>query len=436
MLRARLTAVAVAAVITAILVSVITAYRSVSPVVAAEIDRGLSDRADTVLAILDAGAALPVRPDMTEQLLLPDGTVRPLTPGRAPLPVTDADRAIAASGHGSADTEIVIDGIAYGVLTKARPGGGGAVMVSQNYTEVERIDNEFLWRTAGITALAVLAVGVLSWLLIGRILLPIHRLATATRRIATTQDLSTLLPDPGSGEVGDLTRSFNTMLAALRMSRAQQQRLVQDAGHELRTPLTSVRGSAELLQRARGKLSPADETQVLTTLVQEAKALDALVGELVDLATDQHTAEEPAAVALADLAEDCAQRFRRRTGRTITLTADSPATVTARPQALARVVDNLLDNATKYSPPDTAVAIHIDGTRLAVRDHGPGIDPADRQAIFDRFYRADRTRSTPGSGLGLAIVHDIIAAHDGTVFATDHPGGGAEVGFRLPPGTA
>ncbi|GAB4585845.1 HAMP domain-containing sensor histidine kinase [Nocardia sp. IFM 10818] len=434
MLRARLTAVAVAAVIAAILVSMVTAYRSVAPLIAAEVDRGLSDRADTVLAILDAGAPLPVRPDMTEQLLLPDGRVHVLTPGRAPLPVTDADRAIAAAGQGTNETEIDIDAIGYGVLTKARPHGGGAVMVSQNYAEIERIDDEFLWRTASITAAAVAVAAVLSWLLIGRILRPIRRLATATRHITTTRDLSTLLPDPGTGEVGELTRSFNSMLAALRMSRAQQQRLVQDAGHELRTPLTSVRGSAELLQRARGKLSPDDEAQVLTTLVQEAKALDALVGELVDLATDQHTAEPLGTVDLADLAEDCAQRFRRRTGRTITVTADDPRPVTARPQALARVVDNLLDNATKYSPADTPVAVHIDRTRLVVRDRGPGIDPADREAIFDRFYRADRTRSTPGSGLGLAIVHDIIAAHDGTVFAGDHPGGGAEVGFRLPPG--
>jgi len=431
MLRTRLTAVAVTITIAAILVTAVTSYRCVAPLVADQIDRGLSDRADTVLTLLDAGAAMPVRPDMTEQLLLPDGTVQPLTPGRHPLPVTDSDRAVARAGHGSTETNIVIGNVTYGVLTRARP-GGGAVMVGQNYTDLERVDREFLWRTASITAAAVVAAALISWLAIGRILRPMRRLADATGRITTTQDLSTLLPDPGRGEVGELTRSFNTMLAALRFSRAQQQRLVQDASHEMRTPLTSIRGSAELLQRARGKLDPADETQVLTTLVQEAKALDALVGELVDLATDQHTTESPASLDLADLAEDCAQRFRRRSGRTITITADNSTTVTVRPQALARCVDNLLDNAVKYSPPDTPINIHIHHTRLAVRDHGPGIDPGEQLAVFDRFYRADRTRATTGSGLGLAIVHDIITAHHGTVFAADHPDGGAEVGFRLP----
>ncbi|MEC3952936.1 HAMP domain-containing sensor histidine kinase [Nocardia sp. CDC153] len=455
-MRARLTLVVFTATVVAIVVALVTAYRSVSPLVADQVDRSLTDRAETVAAILGAaetspgGSAsvaskLPVRTDMIEQLLLPDGTVLALTPGRDPLPVSESDRDIARAGTGSAETDITVGGVSYGVLTTARP-GGGAIMVGQNYAEVERVDREFLWRTASITAVAVLLVAVVGWLAIGRILRPMRRLAQATQRITTTRDLSTVLPDAGRDEVGDLTRDFNAMLAALRLSRAQQHRLVQDAGHELRTPLTSVRGSAELLQRARGRLEPADEAQVLTTLVQEAKALDALIGELVELATDQYTDESPVPVALPDLAEACAQRFRRRTGRVISLritdtpvregdtatVASTEVALTARPRALARCVDNLLDNAIKFSAPDTEVEVRVCGTELAVLDRGPGIDAADQRAVFDRFYRADRTRSTPGSGLGLAIVHDIITAHAGTVFAADRPGGGAEVGFRLP----
>ncbi|MGW4246919.1 HAMP domain-containing sensor histidine kinase [Nocardia sp. NPDC004722] len=454
-MRTRLTLVVFTATVVAIVVALVTAYRSVSPLVAAQVDRSLGDRADTVLAVLraaenqsapggaatsgpsapsgaaPAGTMLPVRSDMTEQLLLADGTVRPLTAGRDPLPVNDTDLAIARSGSGSAETEVMVGDISYGVLTKARP-GGGAVMVGQDYAEVERVDREFLWRTASITTVAVLLVALTAWLAIGRILRPMRRLAQATQRITTTRELTTVLPEAGNDEIGDLTRDFNAMLAALRLSRAQQHRLVQDAGHELRTPLTSVRGSAELLQRAKGRLDPADESQVLTTLVQEAKALDALVGELVELATDQHTTETPAPLDLSTLAEESAQRFRRRTGRIITVSVTNPATLAARPRALARCVDNLLDNALKFSPSDTEIEMYIRGTELAVLDRGPGIEAADREAVFDRFYRADRTRSTPGSGLGLAIVHDIVTAHGGTVFAIDRPGGGAQVGFRLP----
>ncbi|MGW3075826.1 MULTISPECIES: sensor histidine kinase [unclassified Kitasatospora] len=96
----------------------------------------------------------------------------------------------------------------------------------------------------------------------------------------------------------------------------------------------------------------------------------------------------------------------------------------------------LVGNAVKFSPDGTPVEIRVTGTRLSVRDHGPGIAPGDRQAVFERFFRAAGTQATPGSGLGLAIVHDLVAADHGTVFATAAPGGGAEVGFHLPPAPA
>ncbi|WP_378733190.1 ATP-binding protein [Nocardia brasiliensis] len=428
MLRARITLVVIVAVIAAIVVTLATSYRGITELVAAQHDRSLNDRADAVIAVLPA--VLPERSDTTEQLLLADGTARPLAPGRLALPVAEADRVVARTGSGIAEYNIDLDGVPYGILTKPRQ-GGGAVMVAQRYQEPEQLDNEFRWRTGGITLIAVALSALLSWLAIGRILRPVRRLLAATEHISSTQDLSVPLPPTGRDEIGRLTGSFDTMLTALRRSRAQQHRLVQDASHELRTPLTSIRGSAELLQRARGRLEPDDETKVLDTLVQESAALDALVAELVELATDQHTAEEPVVLDLFTLAEDCAQRFRHRSGRTITVTADQPRPVLARPRALARCVDNLLGNAIKFSPPDTPVDVHIHGTRLSVRDQGPGIAPDDTTAIFDRFYRAANTQGTPGSGLGLAIVADIVTAHHGTVFAEHGPG--ARIGFELPP---
>ncbi|MBL1077724.1 HAMP domain-containing histidine kinase [Nocardia sp. 2] len=468
MLRTRITLVAVGAAAVAILITVVLSYRATVPVIAGQIDRNLSDRVDTVLALLDTNTPVPARADTTEQLVHPDGTVTLLTPGRDPLPVTDIDREIARSGQGEAHIDSD-DGHSH-TQTKGRP-GGGAVMVSQNLSDIARVDREFLTRTAWITGTALAAAALLCWLAIGGILRPIRRLAAATARIATTQDLSVTLPGRSRGEVGELTGNFNTMLAALRLSRAQQQRLAQDAGHELRTPLTSVRGSAELLQRANGRLAPEDETTVLATLVHEARALDDLVRELVDLATDQYATEEAVPLDLAELAEDCAARSRRRTGRSITVRTAAPgsgttaqrsgttapgsgptarksgttatgsdttaqesgtATVHGRPRALARSIDNLLDNAAKYSPPETPIEVEVTATGVMVRDHGPGIPAPDRGFVFERFYRADTTRATPGSGLGLAIVHDVVAAHGGQVHVGNHPGGGAIVGFELP----
>ncbi|RLV04471.1 two-component sensor histidine kinase [Streptomyces griseocarneus] len=432
MLRARITLVAVAAAALAIVITVLTSYRNVSGLVADQLDRALDDRADTVITLLAASRHQPpVRPDMSEQLLLADGTVRPLTPGHGPLPVSDAARQVARTGRGTSREDVTVDGTQYGVLTKPLP-DGGAVMVSQDYRDAERVDHEFLWRITWITTAAVALSALLSWLALGRVLRPVRRLVRTTEHITSTQDLSAELPPAGRDEVGRLTRSFDAMLAALRRSREQQQRLVQNAGHELRTPLTSVRGSAELLQRARGRLDPRDEEQILATLVTEAAALDGLVREIVELATDRHAEEAPATVDLPAVAEECALRFQQRTGRTVTVTAGRSVPVRARPRALQRCVDNLLGNAAKFSPDDTPIGIRVEDGRLSVHDQGPGIEPDEQHAVFDRFYRGSRTQGTPGSGLGLAIVHDIITAENGTVFAGKTPQGGAEVGFRLP----
>ncbi|WP_055697497.1 HAMP domain-containing sensor histidine kinase [Streptomyces silaceus] len=432
MLRTRITAVVVGAAALAIALAAVMSYRGVSGLVADELDRGLDDRSDTVVTLLAAGLTPPPRADMVEQVVSARGSVRRLSSDGPELPVSSSALRVARTGQGESRRDVVVSGTEYGTLTRPLP-GGGAVMVGQSYQGAARVDDAFLWRISWTTAAAIALSALLSWIVLGRILRPVRQLARTTGEITATQDLATALPPAGEDEIGQLTRSFEAMLSALRRSRAQQQQLVQDASHELRTPLTSVRGSAELLQRARGRLEPKDEEQILTTLVTETAALDALVRELVELATDRHTDEEPSAVDLAALAEDCAHRHRVRTGRAISVVTDEPAEVRARPRALERCVDNLLSNAVKFSPEGTPVTIRVAGRRLAVRDQGPGIERSERDAVFDRFHRSPGTQGTPGSGLGLAIVHDIVTAHGGTVFADAAPDGGAEVGFVLPP---
>jgi two-component system sensor histidine kinase MprB len=136
-------------------------------------------------------------------------------------------------------------------------------------------------------------------------------------------------------------------------------------------------------------------------------------------------------VPLRALADDVAERARRRTGREITVSAEgAPGTVLVGPHMAERALTNLVDNAVKYSP--GAIAIVIDGRRVEVRDDGPGIAPEDEAHVFDRFYRSAEARTEPGSGLGLAIVQQIVTRHDGSVWATNRPGGGAAVGFELP----
>ncbi|RJQ75622.1 sensor histidine kinase [Pseudonocardiaceae bacterium YIM PH 21723] len=432
MLRTRTALVVIAAAVFAILSTASLGYRNVAQFTEQQVGLGLNNRADSVIALVDAGKPIPQRPDMIEQRLLPDGSVMSLSPGRPPIPVGEDDRRVARTGQGIHDPieDVVIGGEPYGVFTKAIPGGRGAVMIAQNFNPFAQGEHDFLVHLAVSTLVSVGVAALLSWLVLGRILRPVRRLVAVTDRISSTGELDTPLPPAGRDEVGSLTQSFGSMLAALRLSRAQQHRLVQDASHELRTPLTAVRASAELLQRARGKLEPADEEQLLTVLVRESQALDDLVRELVELATDQYSDEEPAMVELAELAGERAERYA--SARSVSVLTDDPALVRVRVRALQRVLDNLLSNAIKFSPPGTPIEIRIHGGRLTVRDHGPGIGEADQTSIFDRFYRAEATQDTPGSGLGLAIVQDIITTEGGTVFAGNHPEGGAEIGFRLP----
>ena len=260
---------------------------------------------------------------------------------------------------------------------------------------------------------------------------PLRRLAATASTVADTHDLTTPIEVDRTDEVGALARSFKEMLDALAASREQQHRLVHDAGHELRTPLTSLRANVALLERA-DRLDPEDRAEVLASVKAELGELNELFSELIELATDNQHADPFVRLELGAVAERAVDRLRRRTDRPVTVHADT-SIVQGDASLLERAVANLLGNAHKFSPPGTPIEVVVDQGRVAVRDHGPGIDPADRERVFDRFHRADATRSMPGSGLGLAIVDQIVRTHGGTVWATDSASApGAEVGFALP----
>ncbi|MXW89778.1 MAG: sensor histidine kinase, partial [Acidimicrobiaceae bacterium] len=129
--------------------------------------------------------------------------------------------------------------------------------------------------------------------------------------------------------------------------------------------------------------------------------------------------------------EPVLERARRRSGRDIALRVERGVPVEGRPEALARAVRNLVDNAVKFSA-DGPVEVVVDGGSVTVHDAGPGIPEADRERIFERFHRLEVDRDEPGSGLGLAIVRHVAEAHGGTVWAGDSPRGGAAVGLRIP----
>jgi two-component system sensor histidine kinase MprB len=377
-----------------------------------------------------------LQPAAGAQIVAADGTVTVCIEGGVAVPVVKDDREIA---RGDDDEDylrtVEIDGRRYRIITVALS-NGTALQIARGLGEVDDVLASMRSWLLGIGLVGVAAASLLGWLLARRTVRPVERLRDTAEHIAATQNLAVAVPVGGPSEIASLGRSFTTMVDALGTSRMEQQRLVSDASHELRTPLTSLRTNAELLRRADA-LTPEQRRSVVDGIEMEVEELTHLVSELVELATDRSTDEEPIeSIDLASLARDVVTRAQRRTGREITLTETDPVVLDLHPGAITRAISNLVDNACKYS--DGPVEVVVDGARLEVRDRGPGIPEADRPHVFDRFYRSVTARTEPGSGLGLAIVEQAVTRHGGRVWATDrtdpdeHGHLGAAVGFELP----
>lgn len=344
------------------------------------------------------------------------------------LPVGPLDEAVINGETASVVQTVSREGDNLRMLTSSI--SVGTVQVARSLAEV---DNTLQGLAAVLRLAAIVGVvlaGVVGYFVARGVARPIGQLAAAAEHVAETQELAERIEVERTDEVGRLAKSFNSMLAALDGSRQQQRQLVRDAGHELRTPLTALRTNVELLARA-DNLPEDERKRMLTDIESEVQELSGLVSELVDLAAEplSHDADLEA-IHLGDLAERVGEKYRRRTNRIIAITADD-SLVNGYPAQLERAVSNLLDNATKWSPPGSPVDVVIEHGKLTVFDRGPGVDPADRPYVFDRFYRATTARSTPGSGLGLSIVAKVAGEHGGSAFVANAPSGAA-VGFEIP----
>ena len=432
------------------------------------LDRKLDDR---VAVLVASGGRLPERRgvqffgrfaprDVLVQIVASNGAV--VYASDEVLPVATADLAVANGRARRHRSDVSADGVRLRVLTvPVVP--AGALMVASPLDEVDANVAGLRNALAVVAAIGVAGAGLLGFLVAGRAIRPVRRLTDAARNVAQTQDLDQPIELERDDELGELARSFNAMLEALALSRAQQHRLVTDAGHELRTPLTSIRTNIELLARAeQAAAQPAAATasdapvgdavvaldsdavvaldsderrQMLDDVQFELDQLTELVNELVELATDQRSQGEPERVDLAELAASVVDRHRRRT-ETDFVTAFEPCEVVVNAALVERAIGNLVDNAVKWSPPGELIEISVAAVdreaHVRVRDHGPGIPAALRETVFERFYRAPEARAQPGSGLGLSIVDYVARSHNGSASVIDTDGPGTTVELRLP----
>ena len=342
------------------------------------------------------------------------------------LPVDDRTRAVAAGQSGEFLSDNEIDGDHVRVLTVPL-GGGGAIQFARSLESTDAVLARLRWVLLALVAGGIALAALLGRLTARHLVAPVTRVTEAARHIAQTEDLARRIEVTSQDEVGELAARFNAMLDTLEGSIAAQRQLVADASHELRTPVTSLRTNIEVL--AESELDPAERARVIADVQAQAEELGALVGDLIELARGDEVTPALEDVRLDALAREAIERARRHAPGVRFTAALEPAVVEGVPDRLARAVNNLLDNAARHG---THVEIRTGPEGIAVRDDGPGIEPADLPHIFDRFYRGAATRGRPGTGLGLAIVKQVAEQHGGSVAARNAVTGGAEFSLHLP----
>lgn len=378
----------------------------------------------------------PVNLDAAFRVIRPNGSVA-ASSEMDEVPISDRALAVAGDGGPVAFESVTIEGRSHRLLTGSLRGPraqqAGAVQLAIDTQRIENSIGALTRRAAAIGGMLIAAAAAIGWLLAGRTIGPLEALTAEAERIAATEELTTSISTDRTDEVGRLAAAFTSMLASLRASREQQQRLVADAGHEFRTPLTALRTNLETLDRRGDELDPETTARLVDAALAESIELSELAAELVDLSQDvSATGETTVTTDLHSVAAAVVDRFRTRTDTEIRLTGVGTP-VSVRTGQTERAIGNLVSNAVTWNDPRLPITVEVDGSTLTVRDHGPGIPPEDLPRVFDRFHRATEARTNPGSGLGLAIVRHVVEGHGGTVFARNARDGGAEVGFTLPP---
>ena len=396
-------------------------------------------RAADIVAALEGGSlpssiAIPVEDEAFVQIVDASGTVRRSSPN------IEGEARIATFAPGAART---LDDLPVGdspfrtVAQKARSSGEPlTVYVGTSLEPVEdAVEDLLLGLALGAPALWAVVM-LMTWVAVGRALRPVDQIRAEVASI-TERDLHRRIPDPGHrDEIGRLATTMNAMLDRLDDSSQRQRRFVADASHELRSPLAAIRSQIEVdLAHPDAADWQATEREVL----EETLRMQRLVEDLLALANLDATARpvHHELLDLDDLVLGEARRTRVRGRHVIDASGVGAVQVLGDQDTLQRAIRNVLDNAERHARSRVVIELRetAGGARITIADDGPGVPPADRERIFERFARADDARSRPtgGAGLGLAIAREIVAAHGGTLrlvpsqtgacFAIDLPSG-------------
>lgn len=336
----------------------------------------------------------------------------------------------AEAGTQAADGSETTDGTGPSEADAEQGAGVAALVIAYDLAAERAIFSQGFKTYAALSVVSLLVVGLVGWLVAGRLLHPIRVLATTARRIGR-EDISQRIPVAGGDDLAEMTRSVNDMLERLEGAFRAQDQLIHDVSHELRTPLTILRGHLEVLDVG----DPEDVTATRELTLDELTRMNRVVDDLTTLAQAEHPGFVlPGPQEAGRLTDEVYDKARGLGERPWLVEHRAEGDVIVDRERLTQAWLQLAANAVKFSPPDSAIAlgsrIHRGELRLWVRDQGVGIAEEDRQRIFTRFARADS--AAPGSGLGLPIVAAIARAHGGEVTVDSEIGVGTVFTMVLP----
>lgn len=438
------------------------ASRSMQDILVAQIDRTLlvvaergptpeprpGERSHGEGEPFDGGSAdedLFLRPT-AEIVVASDGTVllaRPSGFADDPDPLPDTRDLEEGSGFVYVDS---VDGsLRYRALVRTFP-DGVRVLLAWPLEEVSSATAELIRALLLAGGGVLLLGGVATWWTVRQSMRPVDEMVDTAEAIAAG-DLTRRVPDlDPDTELGRLGLSLNEMLAHLeesveveRDAKERLRRFVADASHELRTPLATIAGYAEL--RSKGGLpTTEDQDKAWSRIERESRRMGLLIEDLLVLARlDQSQPLRIGPVDVARIARDAAADHAAIDPlRPIAVEAPDVVIVEGDEERLTQVVTSLLANVRVHTPEGTETSVAVreddDSVRVDVTDDGPGIPDASLGQVFDRFYRADpsRSRTSGGAGLGLSIVRAIVEAHGGSVSASRAAAGGTRITIELP----
>jgi signal transduction histidine kinase len=301
-------------------------------------------------------------------------------------------------------------------------------------TELDRTLGTLRWVLAAFAAATAVGGAALGRAAARRVVAPLDSVAGAAARIAGGA-LDTRLPVTEDPDLATIVGSFNSMVDAVHERIQRDARFAADVSHELRSPLTTLVTSVEVLERRREELSERSR-QALDLIARDLSRFQRALEDLLELGR----LEAGAVGRLATTVDvrDVVRHALEESGRSGALltppTQNDQLLVRVDKRLVNRALVNLFDNADRHGGGLVAVTIHGDGDAVivGVEDQGPGVDPADRERIFQRFARGGARGSRPGAGLGLSLVAETMRAHGGMVWCADRPGGGARFQVRLP----